>query len=74
MAAGMGERVEAAEGLYLSCGPRYSRRKMGCRRSSWSISEKIMVEGDGDGCASLLPLLVSLVFKIQNAYSERKDV
>jgi hypothetical protein len=29
MAAGVGERVEAAEGLYLSCGPRYSRRKMG---------------------------------------------
>ena len=29
MAMGVGERVEAAEGLYLSCGPRYSRRKMG---------------------------------------------
>jgi hypothetical protein len=29
MATGVGEKVEAAEGLYLSCGPRYSRRKMG---------------------------------------------
>jgi hypothetical protein len=29
MSMGVGERVEAAEGLYLSCGPRYSHRKMG---------------------------------------------
>jgi hypothetical protein len=30
MATGAGERVDAAERfLYLSCGPRYSRRKMG---------------------------------------------
>jgi hypothetical protein len=29
MATGVGEKVEAAEGLYLSCGPRYSRQKMG---------------------------------------------
>jgi hypothetical protein len=26
---GVGEKVEAAEGLYLSWGPRYSRQKMG---------------------------------------------
>jgi hypothetical protein len=29
MATGAGERVDAAEGLYLSCGPSYSRQKMG---------------------------------------------
>ena len=54
MATDAGERVEAAEGLYLSCQPRYSRRKMGCRdRSSWSISGKIiMVEGVGVHVAS----------------------
>jgi hypothetical protein len=46
MATGVGESVEAAEVLYLRCGPRYSRQKMGCLRLSWSISEKIMVEGD----------------------------
>jgi hypothetical protein len=33
MATGVGERVEAAEGSYLSCRPRYSCRKMGCQRS-----------------------------------------
>ena len=59
MATGVREKVEAAEGLYLSCRPRYSRRKMGVDvHSSWSISEKIMVEGDGCArcflCLSLL--------------------
>jgi hypothetical protein len=30
MAKSVGEMVEAAEGLYLGCGPRYSRQKRGC--------------------------------------------
>jgi hypothetical protein len=37
MATGVGERAEAAEGLYLGCRPRYSRRKRGCQWSSWSM-------------------------------------
>jgi hypothetical protein len=60
MATGAGGRVEAAEGLYLSCRPRYSRQKMGVDvHSSWSISEKIMVEGDGDGCAQVCTYVAS---------------
>jgi hypothetical protein len=29
MAMGVGERAEAAEGLYLGCGPRYSLERWG---------------------------------------------
>jgi hypothetical protein len=29
VAKGVGERAEVAEGLYLGCGPRYSRPKRG---------------------------------------------
>jgi hypothetical protein len=46
VAKGVGERSEQPEGLYLGCGPRYSRRKRGCRGSPWSRGgEKIMVMG-----------------------------
>jgi hypothetical protein len=36
VATGVGKRAEAAEGLYLGWGERYSRRKRGCGISSWS--------------------------------------
>jgi hypothetical protein len=60
VAKGVGERAEAAEGLYLGWGPRYSRRKRGLWWSSWSRGGKNKVMLFGDvwccvRCACLLP-------------------
>jgi hypothetical protein len=56
MATDAGERVEAAEGYCISAAGRDTAvERWGVDvRSSWSISGKIMVEGDGSA-RSLLP-------------------
>jgi hypothetical protein len=65
VAKGVGERLEQPEGLYLGCGPRYSRRKRGLGWSTWSRGGEKIIVMSMDVCmlalASffLLPLLLS---------------
>ena len=72
MATGVGGREEGAEGLYLGCGPRYSRPKRGLWWSSWSRGgEKIIVMDGGvrasSSCASpAAPLALSSVMNKKN--------
>jgi hypothetical protein len=76
MAKGVGERVEAAEGLYLSCGRRYSRRKrVGMIVMVESEKNKVMCDRVRGWRSLLLPPWLSLrssndLIRIQTFYSE----